>query len=113
MAENAEWIYAEDIIYVRTEITKKEKGGFIVYRTKDGFYRECTSVDRTLSLWEKEDGFIKTDKGRLANLTKDPELDAEFKLIKYNIASEIEFVTIAKSRFDKVKRYFDKLILRK
>ncbi|KAA9007311.1 hypothetical protein F4V43_02160 [Paenibacillus spiritus] len=113
MSKEAEWLNIEDVIGVRTESTKKEKDGFLVYITKDGqYYRDCVNVDKTLMLLNQEEGYIKTDKGMIANLNAHPELDEKFKLFKYKIDHELgtknEFITIAEKRFKDVKLYFER-----
>lgn len=91
---------------------QKEKHGFIIYRTANGLYRNFTSIDKEHALLAKEDGFIRTDRGVIANLKMSPSLDEKNRLLVFNIENENDgndFVTIADNKLDVVKGYLKKL----
>ncbi|OMD66780.1 LytTR family transcriptional regulator DNA-binding domain-containing protein [Paenibacillus odorifer] len=106
IAEEAEWIKAAEIRYIKTEYSKK-KGTYKVYGTDKGEYLECNSIEKTFALFEEIDGFVRADRGVMANLNKIPDLDEKFQLLVYD---ENDKVTIAPARFSFVKDCLKKVL---
>ncbi|ASA22689.1 hypothetical protein [Paenibacillus donghaensis] len=101
-AEEAEWIEIKDLRHVRTEYTKRE-GSYRIYKTDNGEYRDCNSVDKSYGLLEKNEGFIRTDRGIIANLNKNPEIDCKLNVLIYGQDKENDRITIADKRMKVIK----------
>ncbi|QWU14338.1 hypothetical protein [Paenibacillus sophorae] len=113
MSDEAEWISLDEIDYINTESTKKEKS-FKVYYTSRGRFRNCTSVDKEYALLEKEEGMVKIDRGILANLNKKPDYDHKYDLLIYESKNQTKrTITVAEKRVQAVKDYLERLFKKK
>lgn len=101
IADEAEWLKVEDIVGGYSE--GKPGKSIFVYQTIDGEYIDATGVEHTLKLFENIDGFVRTDRGAMANLRKVDSIDEE-NMHLYIDAKKNRFITIAASRLNQVKK---------
>lgn len=102
----AEWLDVNDIVGMYSEGTKGKS--YVVYKTSDSEYIDATGVEMTMTLFEEIDGFIRTDRGVMANLKKIESIDEKSKVLYFG-KKKNQFFTIAASRWDQVKEYFCRL----
>lgn len=105
IADEAEWINVEEILFTEPERIKGEIR--TVIHTHNGQYVYCTGNDQLLSLLSKNTDFFITDRGRIANLNKLDKIDYDNRKIIYR---NNDFVTIAASRLKSLREYISNLI---
>jgi DNA-binding LytR/AlgR family response regulator len=110
LGEEAEWLNINELVYVKTGSTKKEKH-FYVFGTNKGEYRVCTSIDKTIALLENEEGFLRVDRGAMANLNRDFRYDPQLDILKYTMSDgQSDYITVAGKYIKAVKNYLQKII---
>ena len=101
LADEAQWLKIEDIIGGYSE--GKPGKSIFVYQTIDGEYIDANGIEHTLKLFEEIDGFVRTDRGAMANLSKIKGID-EKNMYLYVDEKKNRFITIAASRLEQVKK---------
>ncbi|WP_280754896.1 hypothetical protein [Paenibacillus sp. LBL] len=99
--DQAQWLSIEDINFTEPE---KIRGKIrTVLHTDKGQFVYCTTNDQIVELISQEAGFFVTDRGRMANLSKDIVIDYDARKIFYRQCKS--FVTIAASKLKILKQY--------
>ncbi|MWV44896.1 hypothetical protein GRF59_14840 [Paenibacillus sp. HJL G12] len=101
VSEEAIWLSVNDIVGGYSE--GKPGKSIFVFQTLDGEYIDANGVEHTLKLFEKIDGFVRTDRGAMANLNKVKAID-EKNMYLYIDEMKSRFITIAASRLEQVKK---------
>lgn len=99
--DQAQWLSIEDINFTEPEKIRGEIR--TVLHTDKGQFVYCTTNDQIVELISQEAGFLVTDRGRMANLSKDIVIDYDARKIFYRQCKS--FVTIAASKLKILKQY--------
>jgi hypothetical protein len=106
LSEEAEWLDINEIKFMKSGSTSKERH-FKIYQTDKGVFRDCFSIDKTAVLLAKETGFFKADRGVVVNLNDLPDYDSKKDLLLYN---EQESIPVATKYKKTIKEFLKNLI---
>lgn len=104
--DRPQWLYDYQIL--KSEPQKIKGNTETIITAIDGKeYVLKYNNDYFVELMSQKEGFIISDRGRLANLKNDITVDYDDRKIIFNvIKTDNVFVTIAKSKIDLIKNYF-------
>ena len=105
ISDKSEWIGIEDINFTEPERIKGEIR--TVIHTDEGEFLYCTTNDQVIELISQEHGFMITDRGRMANLKKEIDIDYDNRNILYRKC--MKYITIAASKVNSLKQLLKKL----
>lgn len=105
ISDKSEWIGIEDINFTEPERIRGEIR--TVIHTDEGEFLYCTTNDQVIELLSQEHGFMITDRGRMANLKKEIDIDYDNRNILY--LKCMKYITIAASKVNSLKQLLKRI----
>ncbi|MNK43730.1 hypothetical protein D3C87_624450 [compost metagenome] len=102
ISEEYEWLTLGEIFLIKAE---RRKGGknWTVFYTKDAEFVTCLATEQLIKLLSVEEGFVRTDRGMMANLNQRLIYDSEYNTIR--LQDGRTYITVTVSNIEIVKKY--------
>ncbi|MGM1044813.1 MAG: hypothetical protein ACQEXX_01565 [Bacillota bacterium] len=100
-SKRAEWLEINEIWLVKAE-GKKGNVSTLIYTEYEEFITR-NAAEQIIFLLEQEEGFIRTDRGMMANFNKNVDFDEKFRTVYHKNGKT--FITVTVGNYKKIINY--------